>query len=500
MDIKTSYEKYTINFEELLEQKQIITQTNLDASQKGGVKKIFFTQADVIITNTQALAKQLKIMGRVLIKIVYLDLEDKLQSFDYISDFIENMVTRSVLEDGKYDVRASIVDSQASVAEYEIKVQNVIQLFVAGIGQQEANLLVNVENAIYQQDLEKFQIFDKYLNEEELVEQQVDVNMKVDNIILFDPEVSIVDVQYDSKNVVLLGQVVTNILYMSDEKLYQKDVTFTFDKTIQTELLTPEICPYCIIKDSRLIIGGKENQANLKIELDLVVKGALFNIEEKDIIVDIYSPKFNIQPTQEYLPYYIKDGIIVNEEKINGIMEISGDVPIKRVLSCSVIQNSIISLLAVPGEIVNEGLIIAACIYELENGKIDSSQIEMPYSVRIDNRNLVSGCRLEANTLTLSVMNRIRKDNEIEIVVTLISSICKCAQNIIKGIENIKVIGEKEENNSALSVYKPLKGESLWDVAKKMEMPMDEIKKQNENLQDVMQGDEYVVVYREKNG
>lgn len=499
MDIKTSYEKYAVNFEELIEQKQIITQTSLDASTKGGVKKILFSQSDVLITGFQAAGKQLKIMGKVFIKIVYMDLENNIQSFDYISDFIENMVTKNIISEDRCDVRGTVVDLQSSIINDEIRIQSVIQLFVAAIGEQEANLLVSVENAIYQQDLEKFQIFEKYLNEDETITNDFDPNMKVDNIILFDPKASIVDVQYEENKIFVLGQVVANILYQSDGKLYQKDMTFTFDKSIETQVKTPEICPYCVIKDSRLIIQGDDKQNTFKVEIDIIIKGALFNIEERDIIVDLYSPKFNTQIEQEYIPYYIKDGIIVNEEKVNGLTEIESDIPIKRVLSCSVIQNSIISLLSVPGEIVNEGLIIAACIYELENGNIDSVQIEMPYSIRIDNRNLVSGCRLEANTLSLSAISRIRKDNEIEVVVTLISSICKCAQNIVKGIENVKVLDEKQFNNSAISVYKPIKGESLWDVAKKMGMQQEEIKAQNVDIPDIMEGNENIIIYRELN-
>ena len=54
MDIKTNYEDYTISGEELFCQKQVITQSNIDVSQKGEISKILFNEEKNVLLSKES--------------------------------------------------------------------------------------------------------------------------------------------------------------------------------------------------------------------------------------------------------------------------------------------------------------------------------------------------------------------------------------------------------------------------------------------------------------
>ena len=128
MAINTTFKSISSDYERNLDGKQIVMQCNFDTTSKGGVTSVCALSSDAQITKVQALSKQIKISGRVSLKLVYLDIEGKLNSFDYISDFSEDIADESVIADMPCLVRANIVDSVSSISGTEIKVQTVVEL------------------------------------------------------------------------------------------------------------------------------------------------------------------------------------------------------------------------------------------------------------------------------------------------------------------------------------------------------------------------------------
>ena len=93
--------------------------------------------------------------------------------------------------------------------------------------------------------------------------------------------------------------------------------------------------------------------------------------------------------------------------------------------------------------------------------------------------------------------HKVKRDREVELTANIVLSVCSktpVENVVIKSLEE----GESlQPNNSAISIYLPSKGESIWQVAKTLGMSIESIMEQNPTLGDVMQGDERIVIYRE---
>ena len=63
---------------------------------------------------------------------------------------------------------------------------------------------------------------------------------------------------------------------------------------------------------------------------------------------------------------------------------------------------------------------------------------------------------------------------------------------------NVESIGEKQINESAISVYIPMQGEGLWQLSKRLNIPPEKLLETNHDLQFPLSGDERIVIYRSK--
>ena len=262
MDIKTNYEDYTISGEELFCQKQVITQSNIDVSQKGEISKILFNEANSVIVKTQIIGKQIKIQGKTFVNVCYCDIENNIKGLDYV------------------------IDSIATIIGEEIRVQNVIQLWGYKIVSNEQKLLTQIDGAIYKTQEATIQTFERYLNEFETITQDISIEKPIDEVILYTPKSAIISVEPMENKVNIVGQISVDILYKSNNEIEQKIEDFTFSKEIDSIGSNPIVCPYILINDSRLIIPS-DMQGQIRLELDTFIKGALFNIEQKEIIEDL---------------------------------------------------------------------------------------------------------------------------------------------------------------------------------------------------------------------
>ena len=65
-------------------------------------------------------------------------------------------------------------------------------------------------------------------------------------------------------------------------------------------------------------------------------------------------------------------------------------------------------------------------------------------------------------------------------------------------IKDVKILGEKQENPCAISVYLASAGEECFSLAKRLNVCPDTLMQTNKDLQFPLSGKERIVVYRQK--
>ena len=498
MAINTIFKSVSADYERNLDVKQIVMQCNFDTTSKGGVSKVCALSGDVRITKTQTMSKQIKTSGRVCIKLVYLDGEGKLNSFDYISDFSEDVNNDNVIADMPCLMRASVIDMQSSISGSEIKVQTVVELCPTIVEISTVDVLEEAEGALSLREDQQYQKYVCAVDESVEIGDEYSCGAKVDDVLFFDSKAIVSNVDNSDGKLVVTGQAEVSLIYTSEGVVSTKNFNIPFAQELAVKDENLQACISASVKDSRLVIEGLEGDNTFKINLTIALQGFVMQAQSVNAIVDLYSPTNTLDLGMEKVSFDRQDGVMRFEEHISGSVGVENtDDTIKSILSCIVTQNTLSNLVAMDGALIAEGVLNTSVIYDTEEGMTKCMQVELPYSLQFDAEKVNAGTMLCGNAVATDCSYKVKRDREVEITSNIVISVCA-----MTGIQNtvIKSVEEGEEikaNNNAISIYLPDKGESIWQVAKTLGMSIESIKEQNPDLDALMSGEERIVIYRE---
>lgn len=358
MAINTIFKSVGSDYERNLDGKQIVTQCNFDTTSKGGVTKVCALSSDAQITKVQALSKQIKISGRVSLKLVYLDGEGRLGSFDYISDFSEDIADDAVIADMPCLVRASIVDSVSSISGAEIKVQTVVELSPTVVEISTVELLEEGDGALALRQEQDYQRYIATVNEELEISEEYACGARVDDVLFYDSKVLVCNVDNDDDKLTVSGQLEISVIYSSEGVQATKNINLPFVQELASRGENLRACISANIKDSRLIIEGSENDNTFKMIVCISLQGFVMQIEKTSAIVDLYSPTNALQVGKETVRFDKQNGVMRFEERISGSVAVDdGDEGIKNIISSVVTQNTLSNIVAMQDCILAEGIL-----------------------------------------------------------------------------------------------------------------------------------------------
>ena len=219
--------------------------------------------------------------------------------------------------------------------------------------------------------------------------------------------------------------------------------------------------------------------------------------QEEDSVTDLYSPCNKLDVSQIQTSFLKQTGVKKYEERISGSVAVEEGESIQSIVSAVVTQNTLSSLVAMDDELLAEGVANTSVIYKNADGENKCIQIELPYSLQFPSQGTCKDDILSGNAIATDCTYKKKRDKEVEITLAILVSVCsrrKITAQAVSGAEEGEAL---ERNDSAVSIYLPDKGETIWQIAKTLGSSIEKIKEQNPDLTNEMQGDERIVIYRE---
>ncbi|MEG1535686.1 MAG: hypothetical protein RR416_01805 [Clostridia bacterium] len=497
MEINPTFREVKTDCEKRLAYKQIVMQCNLDTSAKNGVSRVCFVTSDVIITKAQTLSKQAKVSGKATIKAVYFDIEGTLRSFDYISDFVEDVEDDDIVANAPMRVMAKIVDSDSQVTESQIKIQLVIELTPIMIESITNEYLTDIDNALRLDSVVTNQQFVEYLDQEIDVTEEFDSGVKIDDVLYCNCRPVIENIVTKDKSATFNGIVDIDLIYTAGNGTYTKELStpFVYETPMQDGKLAVEgyVCP----KNCKIVLQGTEKSNVICLDMTLALSGVVMEQEEIAVIVDAYCPTKQLKSETKQFEMNKIVCATVLEETISGLAEIDDKLNVENILSTNVYQNTNANITVGDSECVCEGLVEVCVIFEDDNAIKRSVQIELPYSLKFENEKITPSRKVYAESICNNINAKLKKRNQIEIVMNVIFS-CYVEEEVCQELISSLEQGEDiQTNTNSITIYLTQKGQSKWDIAKELAMPIVDIEEQNNDLPEIMSGEERLIVYRE---
>ena len=140
-----------------------------------------------------------------------------------------------------------------------------------------------------------------------------------------------------------------------------------------------------------------------------------------------------------------------------------------------------------------EGIVKTDVVFRNADNGTSCEKVEIPFSISVNEREEISSL-----SLSLSNLNARIKNGVIELEVEIKLAYMSIISQKYDFIEEITQIEEKLDGDSAIFVYSPTEGDDLWEVAKTLKVREDEILRYNPELSFPLNGNERVVIYRQK--
>ncbi|NLK75398.1 MAG: DUF3794 domain-containing protein [Clostridiales bacterium] len=483
---------------------------------KPDIEKIIEEQGDIRVTEVKAMDGKLMVKGALGFNVLYLSNEGQRPihniSGEIPFDEVINMEHTCAQDDPI--VKWELEDlSTGLINSRKISVKSIVRLNVAVEELYDEETAIGIEGP---EDIQyinkKIEITDVSINKKDTFRIKDEIMLptnkgNISSILYTDINLNNMDFRLLEDRFTIKGEMPLFVLYTCEDEenpieYYETEIPFsgTIDCNGCTEDMIEDIT-FTISKKNIEIKednDGEERVLDVEIILDLNIK--VYEVEEPEILCDVYCPSKNITPifkeaTYENLviknnsKYRIADRIRVDEDqpRILQICHAKGDIKIDEIIPLET-------------ELQVEGIVDVDILYICEDDTMPLNSLKgvIPFSQNIEVKGLKTNSNFEVrpNLDQISVIMLDSEEIEVKATMSLNSIVFdKVTESVITDIEISDLDLETIQSMPGIIGYVVKSQDTLWNIAKKYYTTIDSIMAINDLEDDkIKEGDKLIIV------
>ena len=486
---------------------QISSECNITTEEQ--ISKLLSYCVYPMVISEEVLVGEVDVSGKIAVKLNFMTQENQIVCRDSVCDFSSKYSNAGIDPSLKINVCAKLVDTSAVVlSENNIKITSIIELVYTAIKQDELSVLTSADETFCTKPTE-IKITTLTATEKQDFEEDVKIQIKdkFEKLISVDADVVLKDVSAGTNFVSLSGEIITKTLFLSDSET-GKIITLSNAESFKRELEVSGVSTSSMVevdlmarKDLIKTETQTEDNGNTLISLTLPSKATINVYDEQNVNAteDIYSLTNNIEIVTESFKKLSLGPTDYFESKIEGSLTLSETQPrVDKILATSspyiISTNSYIK----DGEVVIEGIAYANVIYlNDEEMMTNSIQIEVPFTISEKTGNS-EDCEINVSQVLDDVDVIVKKGRELYFDARVKASV-KYYKNETDAILTDVAVGELlPERDHAIEIYFGKEGDSLWDIAKSLNISIENLREQNAMVPEILETNTNLTIYYQK--
>lgn len=326
-------------------------------------------------------------------------------------------------------------------------------------------------------------------------EVEDDFECNAEDVLVPSAEVLVSDCGCRAGTVEISGEIYLSLLAVRDSSPVSLDRIIPFKAEIPCDAAILARKAYCRAEIRDLGVNARVNEERGKCDIEfnasLAFSGTFYEEEETPVISDCFSADGELSLTFSKESAAPCTGIKVYSERVGGLCATKAKLD----YTCAFLAAALPKAEFVRNESGAEGSVSATLLYS-QNGEIRATEVNMPFTVNLNGLNPRCG-NLSAAVCGLNIRQRSEGECEAEAVLKIAA--CDCEEVTAEYLTAAEECGKRQKSESAISVYIPAAGDTLWDTAKRLLQSPEEIEKTNPDLSFPLTGKERILVYRPKN-
>lgn len=455
---------------------QIAVTCSVNTKERGGVKKLLGIQAECKVYTVEPMKGEAKITGKTCYKVIYLDKENQPKGLDYFCDFNETIVG-TITPTDKLAVSHSVVDVSGKIDDDEITLTAVCDFLIKVIGSHEAKTVDSISDVFTSTETLQCVTLSMLKEDTFAVSSEEESGASVNKVLYFGTTPIITSVNESDVGATVEGLVQVEIVYDTDSGVKGKTFGIPFSEEIEADNI---VDVNVTIKSSRLVLSGDEANNVFEVEAFVTISGYDVGVREQEVVVDAFSTTKELALEQTYLPCRRYTNCKTFDFPVSAEVEGDGLPNNATVLATPVLRVNIANAIAGDNEVTIEGLAVATVLYYNED-RVDSVQVELPFSVteKLDGINPSDMLTAEAiiTDFQANFMSGI-----INLRAMLKVRVCVYTTYRLKWVNSISEGEDKPVNKNGISICYVGANDSVWDIAKAVNLAPEEVVALNPEL------------------
>lgn len=320
----------------------------------------------------------------------------------------------------------------------------------------------------------------------------------IGDILLHSETVILTEVSCETGILRAEGEINLNVLALKGENTpvsFERLVPFRVEIPCEAASFGQSCSARVTVTNVALQADSDEEQGKSKLtaEFTLFAEGCIYEETAIDAVTDAFSETNEVTLSFGNAEYAGAGELSRLTERISGKAALSGSVDFSDVFQAVTLQRAEASLSETPEGMTVEGVASATLIVLGSDGSHRGLEISLPFSlpVQAERNSTVSA-------LVCGMSARQRQEGEIEAEATIKLTLQATKKSTVRPVLSVEEGEPVAVNDSAVSVYAPRAGDGLWELAKSLKKPPEEVAENNPDVEFPIKPGQRVVVYRKK--
>ncbi len=300
------------------------------------------------------------------------------------------------------------------------------------------------------------------------------------------------------------GTVFTSVIYETEDRTIRSLVKENnFSEEIEAKGATKESNIQALIFTKEATCSENADKNMFAFDLPIVIWSQVYGKNCAKTIVDAYSIKHEVNLTTQSFDAGEFYSTRQTDENILTNFTISENIPqIDRLLAITPSYISVLNQIVKDKEIMLEGLSNINLIYYTEdadgNNVLSSLDVEVPYSLTLKTPDIEMSDQVVTQAILGDVNVKVKHGRELEILCEVKVDLSQ-TRVVTSAITTEITLGEeKPEKDYALEIYLAKHDQTLWDIAKELNISTADLVSQNGDLTLPLSDGEKIVAYFKK--
>lgn len=366
-----------------------------------------------------------------------------------------------------------------------------IEVYTAG----EVNFLSGGDYVTKQEDLPFYRLL---LAQGEMeTEDSFDAGY-ISDILLHTESVSVRGVECTGGALVVSGDVSLGITAVKEEEFCFFERLIPFRAELPCEDATRGAFAEASVSVRAVHLTADTDESRGKSTVSAVVtldlRGCVYERSVLHAVTDAFAATEEVIPVPERRQLTYPVSVSTCNERVVSVAAIDETVDFSCTLLGAVGVSVSSECTKTPSGVRVEGVIEGRLLVKDADGGLRGIPFTLPYTVE---ERLAPVAFYRAEGILCGVSARQKREGEVEIEGTLKLTVVSYAEEEIEYLADVRAGEPLAPNQSAVSVYIPRAGDTLWDTAKRLRLPPEEVQRENPSLTFPLTGKERIFVYRQ---